>query len=124
MELAKRQLCIVLRNGMQIWIDEDRAEKLQLALNVSESKFINYGERIINSADVVGLFTPQDLDEFTRRKNGQWKCDYSNWHKREEICDCGSKEKLYQPPEIKPSTEKSEKIKQEIKKLINKKSMK
>jgi len=38
--------------------------------------------------DVVGVFNAQDLDELKRRKQGQWKCKYQNWHLRDEICDC------------------------------------
>jgi hypothetical protein len=28
------------------------------------------------------------MEDYTRRKNGQWKCKYGNWHDKGEKCNC------------------------------------
>ncbi len=84
-ELAKKQMCIVMRAGMEIWIDEEKIDSLVTSLE--ESRFVRVGEQIINAADVAGIFDAATMEERTMRKNGYWKCkggDY--WHSRGEIC--------------------------------------
>ena len=85
-ELAKQQSCIVMRNGMHIWIDKDKAEHLHKALNsITESKFINFDGKTLNTADITGLFTAQDIDEFSRIKRGEWQDKKGEWHAKNEI---------------------------------------
>lgn len=84
-EVSKNLVCLLMRNGIEIWLEKDRADNLVTALTaIKESKFINYDGRLINSADVSGLFTPQDMEDYTRRKNGQWKTSGGTWKDRFE----------------------------------------
>ena len=87
-EIANKQKCLMIRNGVEIWLDEKRWEKLEYALKNSIGKFYDMEGRTINVADIVGIFLPIDLEEMKRRKNGQWKCGYGVWHNRGDDCEC------------------------------------
>ena len=88
-EITKKLKCIVMRNSIEIWKEEERLNNLiDKLVSTQKIGFIRIEEEIINSADIVGVFTPKTMEEFTRRKNGQWKCKYSTWHNRGEICNC------------------------------------
>ncbi len=88
-EIAKKQECIFIRNGIEIWVDEDKAIKIKTdLLQGIANNFIKAGNRIINVKEIVGIFNPDDLEDLKRRKNGQWKCSYGRWHNRGENCEC------------------------------------
>ena len=88
-EIANKQKCIFIRNGIEIWIDEKKANVIETdLLRGISNNFIKAGDRIINVKEVVGIFSPEDLDDLKRRKNGQWKCEFSVWHQRGEHCNC------------------------------------
>ena len=90
-EIANKQKCLMIRNSVEIWMDEEKWEKLEHALKNSIGKFYDIEGRTINVADIVGIFLPVDLDEMKCRKNGQWKCDHGQWHNRGETCECYKK---------------------------------
>jgi len=72
-ELTKNQKCIVIRTGIFIWLDENEANKFQLVLdNITQSTFIKINGRSINSADVSGVYLPEDIQELYDRKNHKW----------------------------------------------------
>ncbi len=76
-----------MRNGAEIWVEEERINTLIDNLMVlQENKFIKVGEEIINTADIIGILSAKTMEEITRRKNGQWKCQYGYWHERGEEC--------------------------------------
>ena len=90
--ITKKQKCIYLRNNVEIWLDEEKAQNVETMLvgRLSNGKFFKAEGRLLNVADIVGIFYATDLDELKRRKQGQWKCEYSEWHSKDEInCDCG-----------------------------------
>lgn len=82
-ELSKNLKCICLRNGVELWIESERLEKLNLE---NAGRFLKIDEEIINTADIVGIFTAQTMEEKTRRKNGDWQCKWGYWHIRKEEC--------------------------------------
>ena len=94
-ELAKIQKCVVMRGGFEIWVDVDKAEKLQNILdNLTAHFFVRWEEQTFNTADVVGIFTPEIMEERTKRRNGMWQCSIrGRWHDRGEQCVCKTKEK-------------------------------
>lgn len=78
-----------MRSGVEIWIEAERAENLQNALQgITQSKFIRHDGQTINTADIVGIFYASTMAEHTRRKNGEWQCPSGTWHKRKEDCEC------------------------------------
>lgn len=86
-------LCVCMRNGVEVWIEKDRADFLQDALErITQSKFIRFDDQTFNSADVVGIFHASTMADATRRKNGMWGCQHGNWHDKGEKCGCISKE--------------------------------
>jgi hypothetical protein len=88
-ELSKNLKCVVLRNGIEIWRESDRLNDLSKTL-ISNQKigFIKIDDELVNSADIVGIFSAQTMEEMVRRKNGQWKCERGNWHDRSKKCEC------------------------------------
>ncbi len=90
-ELTNKQKVIMLRSGVEIWIEEEYANRLKsILLNSKETKFIEIDNSVINSTDIIGVFSPQELEDATRRKNGQWKHTNGNWYNRgDKVCQCG-----------------------------------
>jgi hypothetical protein len=89
-EITKPQKCIVMRNGAEIWINEDKVNQIEEILgNLKESKFIFLDGRTFNTADITNILLPEDMTDITRRKNGMWKCKYGHWHEKFEQCSHG-----------------------------------
>jgi hypothetical protein len=81
-EVSKQLMCICIRNGTHLWVEKERVEQLQalLARTGNTSRFIDFDGQTINTADIVGIFTAETMSEVTRRKNGEWQCEYKKWH--------------------------------------------
>lgn len=92
-ELSKSLRCVVMRNGIELWLEADKADSLQhVLLNTTQHKFVKFGERTINTADISGIFVADDMATFTRRKNGEWQCGKAKWHAKGQQCDCSRSE--------------------------------
>ena len=92
-EISKPQKCILLRGDIELWLEDSFVESLKEVLfNSSQSKFIEIGDQIINTADIVGVLTPETMEDRTRRKNGQWKDKNGEWRDRGDyVCfGCGN----------------------------------
>ncbi len=107
-ELSKNLKCISIRNGVEIWLEHDRAENLIRALeNLTDKKFINIDGQIINTSDIVGVFDAVTMADTTRRKNFEWKCKKGTWHAKNQLCDCSSQaEEFVVPPDERTEEEK------------------
>lgn len=95
-KIAKRQKCILSRDGSMLWVDEDKALRIQEDL---ENKTIHGHFRVegrtLNTVEITGVYYPEDIEDMTRRKNGQWKCLNGEWHERYQKCECiSSDEKM------------------------------
>lgn len=87
-----------MRNDVQIWVDAEKMKTLTQILEETDKKFIHLKERgeFINRADIQGIYNPKTIEEYKRRKNGQWKCKHGNWHDRGTDCkseNCLSEER-------------------------------
>lgn len=92
-ELARQQKCIVLRNGLEIWVDKDKAEKIEDDwINGRLKGPFKIDGRTLNTADISAFALPQDMTDLVHRKNGEWKCKSGTWHSRGEKCECASNE--------------------------------
>lgn len=90
-ELANPQKCIVLRNGLEIWIDSTKATQIEDDWISGRLKGpLRIEGRIINTADISAIALPGDMYDLSHRKNGQWKCQAGRWHDRGEKCNCPS----------------------------------
>lgn len=89
-EVSLPQKCVCMRNGVEIWMPVgEKLDRLQAILGSLEAHmFINWEGRSMNTADMVGIFTPEDMEERTRRKNGQRKCKFGEWHDKDQHCAC------------------------------------
>ena len=98
-EISKKLMCILMRENLEIWIEEEKLEPLMAMLETR--RFIKIENRVINTADISGIYPASDMEDRTRRKNGQWKdeegiwrnrgewkCDYNNWHTKGDFCKC------------------------------------
>lgn len=94
-EIMNKMFCVSMRNGVELWVDEKVATDIQnLTTQTSQSVIISIGDKSINTADVVGIFSAQDMEEAKRRKNGQWKCVNGNWHDKNEKCFCQARDHM------------------------------
>ena len=93
-ELSKSLMCIQMRGGAEIWEEKENIVKLQRILEtITSSRFVSFGDQTINTADIIGIFNAGIMEGITKRKNGEWKCRYENWHQRGERCFCGEMKK-------------------------------
>lgn len=92
-ELAKKTKCVQIRTGVEIWMEDEKAEALMaLFSQPNPPQFIRYEGRMINKADLCGVFLPEDMQSSTRRKNGEWTCKQGSWHAKGEKCECLDKQ--------------------------------
>lgn len=87
-EVTKQLMCVKLRNGIDFWLEDERATKLKAMLLNGENRFIEMDGEIFNRADIVGVFSAKTLEAHTRKQNGQWECKHATWHNRGERCEC------------------------------------
>lgn len=87
-QLTKQLMCVKLRNGIDFWLEDERATKLKTMLLNGENRFIEMDGEIFNRADIVGVFSAKTLEAHTRKQNGQWECKHQTWHNRGERCEC------------------------------------
>jgi len=75
-EVSKNLRCVVMRNGIEIWIEGDRLVNLFNALKgAKESKFLEFDGRVMNTADISGVFLPEDMKELYDKKKWKYKKD-------------------------------------------------
>ncbi len=86
-EISKKQKCIVMRVGAELWVDEDKLSVLEGLMETQ--KFIKIDGNLIAVSDILGIYKPEEMEDVTKRKNGMTKCRYGNWHDRGEQCACG-----------------------------------
>lgn len=82
-------VCIAMRNGVEVWIEKQKLVELEKILGgIKQSTFLGIEGRTINTADIVGIFTPEDMESNTRRRRGEWQCSHGAWHGKNEKCEC------------------------------------
>lgn len=92
-ELSKKLMAIVLRRDIEVWIESERAERLKIILisMTNQNKFIEIDNEVINTADIVGIFDANTMENAIRRRNGMWQDKKGGWHDRGvRICRCGN----------------------------------
>lgn len=92
-ELSKNLMCIKI-GEVEIWTEVDKIKELISVLkNRNGQQFIQIGDEVVNRSFITGIFTPQTMEDVTRRKNGMWRCRYGYWHERGEKCAHGELKK-------------------------------
>lgn len=87
-ELAKKQVCVLVRSGLELWIDADNVHALEEAMSDTTKRFIKIHGQLVNPFEILGVFTADAMDERQRRKNGQWRCMQGSWHEKHTQCTC------------------------------------
>jgi len=89
-EISCKIMCLSMRNGVEIWLEDARIENLrQVLASPNTPQFITLpDQQLINRSDIVGVFSPKSMESLTERKNGVWRCKQGKAHDRGEKCDC------------------------------------
>jgi hypothetical protein len=88
-EIAKDLKIILMKNDIEIEIDAEKEEKLDSVLSQLQGHtFIKVEGRRINTADMSGVYYPEDIEKAQKKRRGMWKCDKGVWHERNETCYC------------------------------------
>lgn len=81
--------CVLIRSGLELWVEEERANKLaQVLASNNAPKFIDIEGQFVNTFEILGIFSASAMEDKQRRKNGQWKCLKGNWHDKGNVCEC------------------------------------
>lgn len=87
-ELSKNLMCIVIRGGIEIWVEKEKAENIIIILEKKREKgFISINGQFINVADITGIFESKTMENTIRRKNGQWQCSCGEWIDKFQRCE-------------------------------------
>lgn len=87
--ITKELVAICMMCGVVIWIEKDRTvalDKLDAIPRSEWPQFIGIDGQKINPSRVEGIFTAEAMEDAQRRKNGQWQCQFGEWHDRFEKC--------------------------------------
>lgn len=89
-EITKDLRCVLIRGNIEIWLEHERCEYLEQILKALGGKqtFIKVDDQLVNTFEIAGIFTPNQMQDRSRRMNGQWKCEDNRWHNRYEKCEC------------------------------------
>lgn len=89
-ELSNKNKCLLTREGIEIWITDEQAEKISLIIQSSkENKLIDIGDNTVSVNSISGIYSAKSMEEMRRRKNGQWQCEFcKRWHDKFEKCGC------------------------------------
>lgn len=86
--LTKPQMCLVLRDNIEIWFNKEKAKTLLEWLSKPKAGLIQAGGQFINPVDVIGIFTPEMMDQKHRLSRKQWQCKFGEWHNQFDHCAC------------------------------------
>lgn len=99
------QVCVMVRGGLELWVDESKREIVERELQNSQQRMIRISGELVNKAEVIGVLSASAVEEMRRRKNGQWTCKWGKWHDRKEVCE-------HTAPKPEPKYEIDEKTRQ------------
>lgn len=95
MKITKEQKVLLFKNGLSVWIDSDKCEKIEDYLLTTKDSFFSIPDLGINLQSVYnieGIYTPEQYDHIQHTKNGEWQCKHNRgtdrWHARFEKTDC------------------------------------
>jgi len=124
-EISKELVCLITMNKSEIWIEKDKLPSIMSLILENSNNFIEINGGFVRASQIVEVKTVEQMEEVTRRKNGEWKCKYGTWHKKFEECNCKpvinefeKTKELYKPIERKNSHEHNMET---LKNCINKK---
>lgn len=90
-EIALQKVPVVMKGGLCHWVSPETCSRIQQALQSQTAhSFMRISELgiTVNTAEVEGVYTPEQYAEMCRIKQGEWRCQSGRWHKKKEVCDC------------------------------------
>tara|TARA_B100000508_G_scaffold125777_1_gene109942 strand:+ start:572 stop:922 length:351 start_codon:yes stop_codon:yes gene_type:complete len=90
-EITTQQVCVLIIGGLEFWIPAEKKEMVNTEINKPEPRFIEIRGETINKGQIVGIFSPDTMEDQKRLKLGQWKCQKGVWHDRNQKCTCSPK---------------------------------
>lgn len=83
-EIVKNLMVVSVRNGVEISIEQDNVPALVKAME--QGGVVKIDKNIINTKDIIGIFTPEEIEAVIRKKNGQWQKNGKWYNKGESPC--------------------------------------
>ena len=87
--IVKKQRCLLMRNDIEIWLDDEKANQIGESLAQQPKGLLKIEDRFVNAVDIIGIFNPKDMQIMQERRRGRWQCKYNTWHRKDDICECG-----------------------------------
>jgi len=88
-EITREQMIISLRNGIEIWVDKDKAIEFGEDWVRGLKATVKLEGRYVNTVDIIGIFPVEDLEHLKKERRGMWICKYKHWHNKNDYCECG-----------------------------------
>jgi DNA-binding transcriptional regulator YiaG len=91
--LAKPEKAILMKSGSVQWVTLETAERVESHLASQQGhSFIRLKDYdlTINSAEIEGVYTPEQYADIQKAKNGYWQCENKRWHFKREKCECAT----------------------------------
>ena len=86
-QLTDKIYCLVLNNGIEIWLNQKQKDWVSDRLvSLESSKFIEIEGEIINSSAITGIISGEKMKTKERKKMGDYQCSYGFWHTRGQEC--------------------------------------
>ena len=123
-EISKELVCLITMNKSEIWIEKDKLPSIMSLILENSNNFIEINGGFVRASQIVEVKTVEQMEEVTRRKNGEWKCKYGTWHKKFEECNCGKTDIAEKTKEFYKPVERTRSHKENmetLKSCINKK---
>lgn len=94
-ELTTQQYVVVLRDSTFFYITEEQKNSLFTGLQMNGSdQIFSIGDNLVTRQAILFITTAANYEETLRRKRGEWKDKFGEWHKYNERSRREDKEKL------------------------------
>ena len=83
-EIEKSKYCLILKNGIRFWIEEELVDLIKISIKSPGKNFIEIGNEFVGVSDISGIFSLETMENLRREKKGDWKClRCGEWYPRE-----------------------------------------
>lgn len=83
----KEPYCLILKNGIKIWLPNESGEALMKILEgIKVHQSLVFQGFSFNTAEHVGVFPQFVMMDLDKEKSGYWRCSKLKWHAKGEPC--------------------------------------
>jgi len=88
-EITTKTKCLLTKQGIEIWIDNNQAEKISELINKAEVKIIEIEGQTISVWSIEGMFDAEYVYRQRKVKAGMCECEFcKRWYPRFKECGC------------------------------------